>query len=129
MKTVNSVFIELWTLRSSNSPYDKATEKRLWMLLQNFLESKGSRQAPVEDYKVQYDCTEDKSRRQDTTRQIWYGIIDDLRRQEGGGTWAVMFDDESLANEHLRSYGQPELQGKPFPIVPALEPDAFRIIP
>lgn len=42
--------------------------------------------------------------------------------------WAVMFDDESLANEHLRACGQPALQGKPFPIVPALEPDAYRVI-
>ncbi len=51
LKTVNNVFIQLWSQRSSGDPYDKK-EKRLWMLLQKFIESKGARQAPAEDYKV-----------------------------------------------------------------------------
>jgi hypothetical protein len=51
MQTVDNIFIELWTRRSSGDPYDKK-EKRLWMLLQRFLESKGSLKAPAEDYKV-----------------------------------------------------------------------------
>ena len=49
LKTVNDVFIELWTLRSSGDPYGKK-EKRLWMLLQRFVESKGARKASAKDY-------------------------------------------------------------------------------
>ena len=50
-ETVDNIFIELWTLRSAGEPYDKK-EKRLWMLLQRFLESKGSRKASAENYRV-----------------------------------------------------------------------------
>ena len=52
MKTVDNIFIELWSNRSTGEPYDKAKEKPLWMLLQRFLESKGSVTAPAEDYNV-----------------------------------------------------------------------------
>ncbi len=39
--------------------------------------------------------------------------------------WAVLFDDETAANEHLKAINLPPLTGKPFPIVPGLEPDSI----
>ena len=52
MKTIDNIFLELWSARSSEDPYDKAKEKPLWMLLQNYLESKGSMNEPAEPYNV-----------------------------------------------------------------------------
>jgi len=56
MKTVDNIFHELWTLRANSrfkdgEQYNK-DEKRLWMLLQRFLEQKKARKTPASDYKV-----------------------------------------------------------------------------
>ena len=48
--TIDNIFHQLWTARISGEKYNKAKEKKLWMTLQRFLESKGSYKTDAGDY-------------------------------------------------------------------------------
>ena len=51
-RTIDHLLHRLWTARAQEEPYDKDTEKRLWMALQRFVERKGGLNAPLSDYLV-----------------------------------------------------------------------------
>jgi hypothetical protein len=49
-KTIAHLVHHMWGMRSESSDYDY-DEKRLWMVLQRFVERKGGLQASIEDFR------------------------------------------------------------------------------
>jgi hypothetical protein len=51
--TIDNVLHKLWTNSITSGPkLDKREEKRLWMILQQFVERKGGTREPASDYDV-----------------------------------------------------------------------------